>query len=139
MRAICCIPLLFVACAWADEAADRTAIESVIHALNDSQPGSSARSSLFTADADHDLDRRLHPSDRPWSEATAPRLVAHNIRFVTPDVALVDAAITRYGSTILVQRIPVLLVMTKERDWRIASLRYLASPPLRALDSRSSR
>lgn len=129
MRAVSCILFLIVSCAWADEAADRAAIERVIGAFNETQPGSNARSSLFTADADNELNHRLQPSDRPWSEATAPRLVARKIRFVTPDVALVDAAITRYGSTIPVQRIPVFIVVKKERDWRIASLRVLGPVP----------
>jgi len=54
--------------------------------------------------------------------------VIHSIRFVTPDAAIVDAANTQYGSTILVWRIPVLLVMKKTgTDWRIASLRVLAA------------
>jgi hypothetical protein len=62
-------------------------------------------------------------SDRPWSEVTAPRIVATSIRFVTPDVAPVDAVIAQYGS-LSGSREPVLLVMTKQgREWRIASLR----------------
>jgi hypothetical protein len=126
MKAIPCIVAPFVACAWADEAAERTAIEGVIGALNDAQPGTSARSSLFTADAENELDRRSQPSDRPWSEVTRPRLVIQAIRFVTPEVALVNAASTQYGSTTPVRRIPVLLVMKKEANWRIASLRLLA-------------
>ena len=125
MRAIPCILVLFVACAWADEAAERTAIEGAIGVLNDAQPGTSGRSSLFTADADNELDRRLQPSDRPWSEVTRPRLVIQAIRFVTAEVALVTAANIQYGSTTPVRRIPVLLVMKKEGNWRIASLRLL--------------
>jgi hypothetical protein len=41
-------------------------------------------------------------------------------------VALVDAANTHFGSTILALRIPVLFVMKKEGAvWRISSLRVL--------------
>ncbi len=68
-----------------------------------------------------------------------PRIVIQSVRFITPEIALVDAANTQYGSTILVRRVPVLFVMKKEaRDWRIASLRVLADfttlpdlPPIR--------
>jgi hypothetical protein len=134
MKALVCIPLLFAAHAWADQAADRAAIERVVGVLNSSRPGEMPDSSLFTADADNqldrlaDLNRRLfQASKEPWSEATAPRMAIQSIRFVTPDVALVDAADTQYGSVILARRIPVLLVMKKEgADWRIASLRVLA-------------
>jgi len=134
MKMTACISLLFATLAWADEAADRSAIERVIGVLNDCQAGSSKKRTLFTSDADSELehpsklDRRLlQLSSEPWSEVTAPRLVIHSIRFVTNDVALVDAASTQYGSTILVRRIPVRLVMKREgTDWRIASLRVLA-------------
>jgi hypothetical protein len=133
MRALFCIPLLFAAHAWADQAADRAAIERVVGVLNASSPGEKPDSSLFTADADNQLDRlaalnrRLSQvSSEPWSEATTPRMAIQSIRFVTPDVALVDAADTQYGSVIPARRIPVLLVMKKEgADWRIASLRVL--------------
>ena len=129
-----CISLLFAALACADEAADRSAIERVISVLNDSQAGSSQKRTLFTTDADSELEhlstlnrRLLRLSREPWSEVTAPRLVIHSIRFVTTDVALVDAASTQYGSMILARRMPVQLVMKKEGiDWRIASLRLLA-------------
>jgi hypothetical protein len=95
--------------------------------------GAKPGSRLFTADADSeldrllDLDRRLLELSRePWSEITSPRLVIQSIRFVTPDVALVNAANTHYGSMILARRIPVLFVMRKEGTvWRIASLRVL--------------
>src|SRR5579864_3248574 len=112
MKMTACISLLFATLAWADEAADRSAIERVIGVLNDCQAGSSKKRTLFTSDADSELehpsklDRRLlQLSSEPWSEVTALRLVIHSIRFVTNDVALVDAASTQYGSTILVRRI----------------------------------
>ena len=135
MKAFPCIPLLFATLACADTTADRAAIERVVGAVivdpNDS--GAKPGSRLFTADADSeldrllDLDRRLLELSRePWSEVTSPRLVIQAIRFVTPDVALVNAANTHYGSMILARRIPVLFVMKKEGTaWRIASLRVL--------------
>jgi hypothetical protein len=141
MRGIICASLVFAALAWADEPVDRVAIQRVVDGLNRDDPaqGQKRIAGLFTDDADNqlnrlsDLDRRLLPSNEPWSEATTPRIVVQSIRFITPDVALVDAANTQYGSMILVRRVPVLLVMRREaRGWRIASLRvmvYLMSLP----------
>jgi hypothetical protein len=91
---------------------------------------------LFAADADSEFDRLalldrqlLGLSNEPWSEVTAPGVTIRSIRFVTPDVALIDAANTQYGSVILQTRIPVLLVMRREGiDWRIVSLRVLVDP-----------
>ena len=135
MKAIVCISLVFAALVRANEAADRVAIERVVNVLSDRQTVSSKKqiSTLFTADADNDLDRLTELNGRllqfasePWSEVTTPRQTIQSIRFVTPDVALVNAANAQYGSTIPVRRIPVLFVMKKEgTDWRIASLRVL--------------
>jgi hypothetical protein len=134
MKALVCCSLVFATLACADEAADRSAIERVIGALNDRQAGSRKKRTLFTPDADSELEhlskldhRLLQLSGESWSEVTTPSFVIHSIRFVTTDVALVNAASTQYGSTILVRRIPLLLVMKKEgSDWRIASLRVVA-------------
>jgi hypothetical protein len=72
------------------------------------------------------LDQKLIPAGTPWSEVTKPRIALHSIRFITSDVALVDAANTQYGSTILVRRVPVLLIMKRETSgWRIASVRVM--------------
>src|SRR5215212_6201073 len=52
--------------------------------------------------------RRLHPSAQlPWSEVTAPSIVVASLRFLTTDVALADAATTRFGSTIGLSRVPI--------------------------------
>jgi hypothetical protein len=136
MKSIVCALLAFAALAWADERADRAAIQGVVEALANDQAGGSpkAAAGLFTDDADNqlsrlsDMDRRLlWPGGEPFSEVTAPRLAVQTIRFITADVALVDAAIAQYGSTIVVRRVPVLLVMRKEaKGWRIASLRLMA-------------
>src|SRR2546430_9858013 len=135
MKALPCIPLLVATFAWADTTADRAAIERIVGAViaDQTRPGAKLSSTLFTADADSefdrllDLDRRLlELSKEPWSEVTGPRMVIQSIRFVTPEVALVNAANTHYGTMILARRIPVLFVMKKEgTSWRIASLRVL--------------
>ena len=143
--------LIFVSvAAWADEAADRAAVEKTIGALSIS-PSNPA---LFTADFDgQDVLRqgamaamcpevwwetcgmvttldsaRVIISKEPWGEATiampgsvigmrAP-IIVKKIRFLTPDVAMVDAASTRR----------LLIVLKREgTNWKIASIRELAS------------
>jgi hypothetical protein len=131
MKAVICTLLASISYAWAYGVADRAAIEHVIGSLNAGYE--KPHSVLFTADAENEVDRLasldrwlLERSNEPWSEVTTPRLVIQSVRFVTPDVALVDAANTHYGSTILARRIPVLFVMKKEGTvWRISSLRVL--------------
>jgi len=60
-------------------------------------------------------------STKPWGEAEIVRtrnvIVAKNIRFLAPEIAMVDA----------VGKNPLLIVLKKEgTDWKIASLRILA-------------
>jgi hypothetical protein len=124
--------LILSAFAWADERADRNAIQAVVEALNTNEK--MATPSLFTADADSqlarlsDLDRMLLPANSPWSEVTKPRIMLQGTRFISPDVALVDAANTQFGSTILVRRVPILLVMRRvAMGWQIASLRVMVN------------
>ena len=131
------IMLAFVLCASgffaADEAADRAAIEKRIAGLN----VLSARSDSFTTDFEDwadmlrlwqtgpDGEPSVVISKEPWGEATitwpgmgriAPVIVVKKIRFVTPEVALVDAE----------GKVPALFVLRKEgTDWKIASLRIL--------------
>jgi hypothetical protein len=133
MQPILCLVFLLCACLRADQSADRVAIRKVIDSLNEPRGDSQSKSlsSLFTKDADPaDLDRLSNMERRmrdissgPWSEVTAPRIRSNSIRFVSPDVALVDAAITQIGA-LAWRHEPVLLVLKKEgTDWRIASLR----------------
>jgi hypothetical protein len=128
MKAIPVIVLLCGALAWADTPADRTAIQQVVNSLSTANPVSV----LFTADADSQLDRlRQPPADGIWSEVFRPTsgrpyIAVQSIRFLTPEVALVDAVSTQIGATTMRRR-PVWLVMKKEgSDWKIASLRLPA-------------
>ncbi len=110
------------------------AIQKVIDALNEPHCDSQSKSlsSVFTRDADSadrerlsDVERQMcrRISSGPWPETTAPRIVSDSIRFVSPDVALVDAAITQIGA-LSWRHEPVLFVLKKVGpDWRIASLR----------------
>jgi len=127
--------LVFTAFGWCGETPGRAGIEKVIAALNEPGNWTGARPSfhLVTSDADLEFDRlsnvvhqMLELSKKPWSEVTTPRFAVRSIRFVTPDVAVADAAVTQYGSVILVRRVPVLFVMKKEgTHWRIDCLRVL--------------
>ena len=132
MRALLASVLLCAMPAFADQPADRTAIETVIQSLKTARPVSV----LFTADADSDL-AQLNASQsimsdaakQPWSEAMPPALVIDSIRFVTADVAIVNAANVQITST-LARRAPVLFVMKREGTaWKIASLRMLTASP----------
>jgi ketosteroid isomerase-like protein len=134
MRSLLCAFLAFTALARADERADRAAIQTVVEALNSARSADDQRAvaALFTEDADNqfarlaDLDRRMVRSTEPWSEVTTPRIAVQSIRFITGDVALVDAANAQFGTIILMRRVPLLLVMRRDpKGWRIASLRIL--------------
>ena len=58
-----------------------------------------------------------------WSETTAPIIGKESIHFVSPEVALVDATQTQYGSLILKQSVPVTLLLKLDAgEWRIVSL-----------------
>jgi hypothetical protein len=71
----------------------------------------------------------LPPADfYPWINLLInPRIVGGAIRFITPDVALVEGGWIQQDSA-GTQTIPLFFVMKKEGDnWKIASLRVLAS------------
>jgi hypothetical protein len=129
------LPLLLAIAAAGEETADRAQIAQVIATLN--QAPELAR--LFTADFDGS---KVPPeflrgtatvtiSHEPWGEATwgfagsRPRITSGQVRFLTPEIALVDGAVERSGAK---ESVPILFVMKKEGDsWRIASLRLLAA------------
>src|ERR1039458_6776399 len=90
-------------------------------------------------------------SHEPWGEATInfpwtdylikalrartleilnPRIGSRTIRFLTPDVALVDGAWTYKDDGATTRTTLLLFVMKKERgNWKIASIRVLAPAP----------
>jgi hypothetical protein len=115
--------LLIASCTWADDVIDRQAIEQLIAALNSHN---TPPSDLFTTDAP-DSERIIWlDHEDPMSEVTPPRLVIRSVRFITPEVALVDCTNTQYGSIFMARSIPVLLVIKKDgAQWKIASLRVL--------------
>ena len=134
MKPILLLALLLCLCWGADETAGRSAIEKVIAALNEER---ATASGLFTADADpaeiRELDRlkqrMLETSRKPWSEVLAPKILSRRIRFVTPEVAIVDGVIFQYGSALL-RSTPLIFVMRRQPNgWRIASVRLLPASP----------
>lgn len=138
MKPIVLLPLLLSLCWAADESAGRAAIEKVIAALNEARPTADSLSAFFTPDADpaeiHEFVRLKHQmletSQKPWSEVMPPKIASKRIRFVTPDVVIVDAAISQYGSALL-RSTPLIFVMRKqEGGWCIASVRVLRGAPL---------
>lgn len=121
---------------WADDTADRAAIEKTVAAFNESP----IRTAIFAADFDGKAElQRLWetPKDaageakpavivskQPWGEATVvlPGMAAHapvvvkKIRLISQDVGMADVA----------GNVPALIVLRKEgADWKIASLRIL--------------
>jgi hypothetical protein len=134
MKVIFCIPLFLTVGLWADEAQDRAAIDKVIVTLNDP----AHRAELFTKEADSGVDFSrligLHLANsshivgvnETWTELTVPRVVSGSIRFITPDVAIVDGASTIEGAVTLPRNVPILFVMKKEGTlWRIDAVRVV--------------
>jgi hypothetical protein len=160
MRPILCLSILLASAGWADQLDDRASIEKVISTLNTSTVNRGA----FTVDFRFSELTQLWSasglwtigpgtvviSHEPWGEAQwvpatalppqAPlRLVVRSVRFITSDVALVDAvtgpptaapasaAEREPYKSVAPQRVPMLLVMKREvTDWRIASIRKAA-------------
>jgi hypothetical protein len=141
MKSIIIVSIVFAGSIWAaDEVADRAAIENTIRVLSVSP----THAGLFTSDFDDEELARfgkapavdgaiqikvegapgtLVISKEPMGEADwfpagmHGSIAIKKIRFLTPDVAMVDA----------VGRTSVLIVLKKiGTDWKIASLRILA-------------
>jgi hypothetical protein len=116
--------MLIASCAWADEGADREAIEQLVATVNSH---SKPPSDLFTSDAPDS--ERTALSVEPMSEVSPVRLTIRSIRFITSEVALVECVSTQYGPVITARITPMLLVMRKDgSQWRIASLRVSVTP-----------
>lgn len=136
MRVILCAAVIFATIGRADEAKDRMAINRIIEAINDPVQ----RPTLFTKDADSMvnfdrlIDLHLMSSrsvgvggvgiDETWRVLTAPRVVTGTIRFITPEVAIVNSASQIRGAVTLAETVPILLVLKKEQAvWRICAVR----------------
>jgi uncharacterized protein (TIGR02246 family) len=120
-----------------DRRLDADRIRAVIAQLNESRLHADAKAftQLFTPDGELRSGSQILatgrkaiedslPKRRIWSEVTVPLIGNESIRFLSPDVALVDASQSRYGSMIFKESVPVTLIMKLEGgQWRIFSLR----------------
>jgi uncharacterized protein (TIGR02246 family) len=111
-------------------------IRSVIAELNEARKKSDAKafSQLFVQDGTLRVGNEIIATGRDaiertaskpafWTEVTPPIIGNESVRFVSSDVALVDATQTQYGSLILKQSVPVTLLMKLDgQEWRIVSL-----------------
>jgi hypothetical protein len=123
MKSILVAAVLFAGRVWAaDEVADRTAIEKAIRAFtaftddfDRSELAAFAKPAAMAVTV-QGVPGELAISKGPWGMTVDP-ITVKKIRFLTPDVAMVDAA----------QKGPELIVLKKVgTDWKIASLRILA-------------
>jgi hypothetical protein len=119
--------IICAALAYAQAARDRIAIEDLIHSLNTAQPVSA----LFTAGAESDLDRlqaiqrEMKIAVNRTSGVAPPAFVMAEVRFLGPDVAMVNAAEVQLGGE-SPRKIPVLFVLRRDTaGWKIAALRLL--------------
>ena len=127
MKSAICFGLLLASGLLADDATDRAAVTQTVFRLDENQPA------LFTPDfSDAAEFRRVNSagtvviSKEPFGEATftlapARRFAIQSIRFLTAEVALVDALDQHNGNA------RVLLIMKKEgADWKLASYKRIA-------------
>jgi len=130
MKPLLALLLLLPAGLCADELADRHRIESVFDELNGPDGvDPAALKKHFAPDIDPReaaqflLVQGRAADRRPWSETTIPHLAIGQVRFVTPEVALVDATISQFGSVIS-RRDSLLFVLRKRgADWQVVSIR----------------
>jgi hypothetical protein len=139
-----CAVWLLLAAPWvlaADEAADRAAIDKLISAFKDARSQANGRvGDLLASDVDRtEFNRELatlnagmvDPSKGVWTEVGPAAIVVRSVRFLTPDVALVDGASVQIGS-VMTQRVPFLLIARRENTaWKIAVLRTVTNSPVR--------
>jgi len=109
---------MLAAGAWAADPADSEAIRKAIATFNDPHE----RANVLARDAD------LAAPDRfAGQEVSQVYFEATTIRFVTPDVAFVDAGASQFGSVIVKRTSPAVFVLKREGSaWRIAVMRIAA-------------
>jgi hypothetical protein len=119
MRVILCAAVIFAAIGRTDDAKDRIAVNEIIEAINDPVQ----RPTVFTKDTDStvNFDRLidLHLRSRNVGVGgvggvgidetrrvlMVPRVASGTIRFITPEVAIVDASVI-CGAVTLVETVP---------------------------------
>jgi hypothetical protein len=133
MKRLLAAAILFAGYAYPQSARDRIAVEDLIHSLDTAQPVSA----LFTTDAESDLNRLLAiqremtSAVNVTSGAAPPAFVMTDVRFLDPDVAIVNAAEIQLGGG-SPRKVPVLFVVKRDTGgWKIAALRLLDPGPRR--------
>ena len=109
---------MLAAGAWAADPADSEAIRKAIATFNHPHE----RATVLARDAD------LSPPDRfAGQEVSQVYFEPTAIRFVTPDVAFVDAAASQFGSVIVKRSMQAVFVLKREGGaWRISVMRIAA-------------
>jgi hypothetical protein len=118
--------------ALAAEAAERAAVDELVSAVNIARSVNDPQvfEALIAKDADPDERAAILAFERvvsaearrPMSEVSIPRLAVRAVRFIAPEVAVVDAVNIQIGP--MVRKVFVVLILRKEgANWRIAMLR----------------
>jgi hypothetical protein len=138
MKSLGVLAILLLACTpnvpAAEDARERAAVEELVAAVNSARSANSPGNleTLLAKDLDQNerfailaFERTLcAEARRPMSELSIPRLNIHTVRFLTPDVAEVEAVNVQVGSLTMVRRGSVMLLLKKEgARWRIFLLR----------------
>jgi hypothetical protein len=121
----------------ADDLSDRKAIDSIIGSLLSPQVRSDPQrmAELTTPDVDGDLD--LIPVRTVWCETSCESFKTRSVKFVTPDVAVVDGETTipallsgtaSLSTTVSLAKWLMILKRDATVGWRISSIRYLGPP-----------
>jgi uncharacterized protein (TIGR02246 family) len=112
-------------------------IRSVLSALNQAraQHDSKAFAQLFTSDGElliggqvvatgpAGIENALRQPAEIWTETFSAGIEIGSIRFLSRNVAVVDAVQNQFGSLILKQSVPVTVWLKRSgKNWRIASL-----------------
>ena len=145
------VPLLLLAGSALAQEPDRSVeadrVRSVIAEINKalSRSDASALSQFFTQDGDFRMGQvvatgrtaiaRAIERQRSviWSEVTPPVIETESVRFVSPEVAVVDGSQVQYGSVILKRILPIVLLMKLDgTEWRVVSMRVLLSQPIQS-------
>jgi hypothetical protein len=137
VKVVLSLAVLLTSALWADEVADRVAIEATIAALN----ATPERPDIFTADFPNAAEfrrfkdeNRLHATvvisrepmgEATWSPGAIAPFVTRSVTFITQDTAVVVGSCQ--------QQLVVFVMKHKNSTWRIASFRSLPEAQTKVL------
>lgn len=136
MKPALLIVLLGLATANAQTAEEE--VRKVVRSASEALSSYNAQSlgALFTDDGDLWVGEQRHTGSperlsqavgppRPMSEMSPPRLENERVRFVSPDVVIVDAQRVQHGSLVVRSAVPAMLILIRRAgQWRIATMRF---------------